>query len=121
MATPISTRLFAAAGTAQKASKGFEYVIKGINKIMFNKKVAFPALVGLFGMGTLHGFTKEMIHNPTTNALLSDYLSSGKTKADESGMPLGTTAKNYYYRPSGNDISATGQLALAMFATRHGR
>lgn len=87
--------------------------------LVSRKALAVPALLGIAGAGFAVGFTKEVSRNPTTNAMISDYLSINSE--DQTGAPLGITPEQYIYRPPRNDLAATGELALALFKTRHGR
>jgi hypothetical protein len=111
-----ATSLWARRGAVMNGvARGFS----NIEKTVFNKRLAAFALTGSFLIGGGVGFTREIVHNPTTNALLSDYMVTNVQ--DERSLPLGYTSEDYYYRPPKSDLMATGELALALFKTRHGR
>ena len=90
------------------------------------KKFFVPFGLSMLGMGVMRGFTKETLGSPQGYAIMSDFMTYGQTnEVTPNRRPLGTVNQYEQYPAwrvdSNNPLEASGQLALALFATRHGR
>lgn len=94
----------------------------GIGRMATKPSFYVPFGLGSFGLGTMSGFTNALQNSPEGYAFMHDMMASGRQ--DPLAQPIGVYNDTLYppYRvPGTNSLAATGELALAMFATRHGR
>lgn len=104
----------------------YERKIANASRFLTRRSVNIPTFIGLGLVGGAVGFTREILEDPRANAYIADYLNQGP---DDTGTPLGYWEGSKYYPYSSgyyrshfsNDLGASGELALALFATRHGR
>lgn len=99
----------------------------GRGALATSKYLSHPAfilpVVGLAGVaGWSNGFANEIINSPTGQDFLQLY--APRETQNPTAMPLGyyATENPYMYStPPDGGMGATGELALALFKTRHGR
>jgi hypothetical protein len=103
-------------------------VASGMSNIMSKKGFYVPFFLGAAGLGFTRGFAGEVMNSPEGYAAMRDIMGQ-RQQPSPFGAPL--PAYNQYETnpvsypswriPTQDPLKATGELALAMFATRHGR
>jgi hypothetical protein len=121
------------------AGRGFGRAVGGFLGLSGQKKFIIPVLAGATIAGGLHGMADEAFKDPNAQAWMVGGMNRNvggfqSRYPQELGTPLGYTPYGRYNiygdtsttYPSrsiawNDPLKASGQLALATFATRHGR
>ena len=109
-------------GDTSKTTKAGNWVGKAIRKPYVNMPLTVGALAGVGLYAGSAGFAKEIVNSPVGQDYLQLYSPSGRFE-NESAVPLGYPSEinPYSVNPQTSNLGATGELALALFKTRHGR